>query len=293
MSEKTEKKSQKKHDPQKLSAKWFQDPIKSKYVSGTVGDIYFICKVCQEKYKCDSFYGHCLMHENQPNVKKDENQALIPQFSMKNIEREQFEFLLIKFIVANNLPFSLVDSLIILLKALKNQDMIRQVDFSKIDRRRAVTMTNKCISQSIKEKIEKEMDSYFYHLIIDEVSDKFGKGYLGIFVRFLEENKPMTKFYRLIKLEDSATGEELISILKKIVLCSKKREKNLISLITDGATAMCGENKGVSTRIAEIVPDLFWLQCICHCIHLTISTACANAMATIRAFAQSLSPMYK
>ena len=76
-------------------------------------------------------------------------------------------------------------------------------------------------------------------------------------VRFLEEDKPSTKFYRLIKLEDNATGEELFNILKKNVLMNENRKKKLISLITDGASGMCGKEQGVATRVAEIVPDLF------------------------------------
>ena len=49
----TEKKSAKKHTAQKLSAKWLTDHKKSKYVS----------KICQEKLKCESFYGHFALHE--------------------------------------------------------------------------------------------------------------------------------------------------------------------------------------------------------------------------------------
>ena len=136
--------------------------VKSKYISGKVGDLSFTCKVCQERLKCESFYGHCALHENQSTKNKDESQPLISDFSMKNIQREQFEFELIKFIVANNLSFSLIEPLISFLKTLKDQDFIRQVDFSKIDRSRGSIMVNKCISTSIRESIEKKLT---HHLI--------------------------------------------------------------------------------------------------------------------------------
>ena len=52
---------------------------------------------------------------------------------------------------------------------------------------------------------------------------------------------------------------------------------------------MCGKEQGVATRVAEIVPNLFWLQCICHCLHLSMSTACTNSMGSTTNFLQEIS----
>ena len=157
------------------------------------------------------------------------DQPLISNFSMKNIERERFEFEIIKFVVGNNLSFSLIETLMSLFKTFQEEDLLRQVNFSKLDRKRGSIIANVYISDFIKKIIEMKMDTGFYHLIIDEVSDRFGKGYLGISVRFLDENlKPSTKFYRLIKLEDDSSGEALFSILMSTILFTEKRRKNFV-----------------------------------------------------------------
>ncbi len=59
----TEKKVTRK--PQTLSGKWLADPVKSKYVSGNVGDKDFLCKACQVKYSCESFYDHLKWHQSK------------------------------------------------------------------------------------------------------------------------------------------------------------------------------------------------------------------------------------
>ena len=59
--------------------------------------------------------------------------------------------------------------------------------------------------------------------------------------------------------------------------------------VTDGAGNMAGEEKGVASRIAQIVPDLFWFHCIYHCINLTIRTTCTNAAEDMTRFVQEIS----
>ena len=46
-----------------LSKVWLTDPIKGKYISGEVGDIDFICEICQCKLKCESAYDRVNWHE--------------------------------------------------------------------------------------------------------------------------------------------------------------------------------------------------------------------------------------
>jgi len=211
--------------------------------------------------------------------KEDAGQQTIETFSMKNIERQKYDFSLTKFIIQNNLSFSIVEPLVILLKTLKDEDLLRQCDFSKIDCTRARVIGNQCIALAIKEKMENLMDKSYYHLIIDEVSDRFGTGYLGISVRYLDEQYcPRSKLYRLIPLEDNSTGEKLYEILTETVLHSQRRKNNLISMVTDGAGAMAGRLKGLHTRVAQSIDHLFWLQCVCHCLDLVMDTACQNTV---------------
>ena len=105
--------------PQILSQKWLHDPIKSKYVLDEVGDLFFTCRLCQYKLACSSLYDHIDMHEKRvQNSNSDSSQPAITGFSMKNIQKQQFEFEITKFIVCNNLSFSIVDELMKLLSSV-------------------------------------------------------------------------------------------------------------------------------------------------------------------------------
>ena len=168
-----------------------------------------------------------------------------------------------------------------LIKNLSREDLIRQSSFSKLDPTRAKTIITEGVSKQIKRTIENIMDTNYYHLIIDEVSDRYGTGYLGISVRFLDNSTPITRFYRLIKLDTDSSGKELYDILCETILLNDIRKNNLIALCTDGASNMCGENKGVATRIAQVVPHLFWLHCTSHCFNLIIEKASSACLGDI------------
>lgn len=268
------------HIAQKLSKKWLTDPIKKKYVSGKEGDEKFVCIVCQESFSCESVYDHVKMHENKLNELKnlEPSQQTIDNLSIIDTQRQQYEFQVTKFILSNNLPFSITEPLVELFKKLKENDLIRQCNFSKLDRTRARTIATECFSEEIQEKLEEIMDNNFFHLIIDEVSDGYGNGYLGISIRYLNNNVPITQLYKLIKLEDNYTGEGICQMLEETILFSEVRKHHLISLITDGASNMCGEYKGVSSLLAKSVKHLFWLHCVSHCLNLILENAATNTM---------------
>ena len=281
------------HNAQTLSAKWLKDPIKSKYISGSEGDKKFTCLICQKTLSCESAYDHVSWHQSQGSCQETPNQSKIEEYSQKNMQRQTYEFKLAKFISCHNLSFSLIEPLTSFMKELSVDEIIRQSNFSSIDRTRARVIVNEGISMSIKSQLETKMDTSYYHLIIDEVSDRFGNGYLGISIRYLDTDlSPRTRFYRLIKLKTDCTGEELHKILDETVLFSRIRENNLISIITDGAPAMAAENKGVATRIASSVKHLFWLHCTCHCFNLIIDKASSTCISNIITLVKEISATF-
>ena len=282
-----------KHKTLKFSTKWLTDPIKSKYVTGNKGDEVFTCKICQRKFKCESIYDHIKMHEKKQNSTALEPQKGLNLLALENAQRQKYEFEVSKFIFSNSLSFSLVEPLVELLKTLKKDDLIRQAHFSKIDRKRMGIIGKNCISNTIRKKIEKIMDNQFYHLIIDEASDGYGNSYLGINVRYLDEKLILkTTLYKLVHLEDDCSADKLTSILNKTVIISQKRKKNLISLITDGASTMAGPYTGVAAQIASSITHLFWLHCICHCLDLILEKSSSNVMGSIVQFVKEISSTF-
>ena len=67
------------------------------------------------------------------NLLSNQNQLQpnISEFSMKNTEREKYEFDFLKFMTGDNFSFSLIEPFVDLLKTLKSEDLIRQTDSKK------------------------------------------------------------------------------------------------------------------------------------------------------------------
>ena len=105
------------------------------------------------------------------------------------------------------------------------------------------------------------MDQTYNHLLIDEVSDRYRNGFLGISIKFLDEKlTPKTHLYRLVNLEDDCSAKALFNVIKNSVLTSKTRKDNLVGLVINGAEVIAGERSGVAIRIAQEAPHLFWFQ---------------------------------
>jgi len=282
------------HKTQKLSKNWLTDPVKSKYVSGEIGDIEFTCKICQRKFKCESCYDHIKWHEkNSTQLPKDPSQKTLNAEITQNLHRQKYELEITKFIFTNNLPFNVVDPLIELLKTVKKDDVIRQCDFSKIDRKHISVIGSECLAKTIKHDLEKIMDNRHFCVLIDEVSDGYGNGYLGISIKWLDDDLNSTiKFYRLINLENDYSAEKIAGIIATNVLISEKRRNNLIALTTDGASTMAGSKTGVGVKTVEIVKHLFWLHCICHCFDLILDKATSNTISEISIFVKDVSKTF-
>ena len=124
-----------------------------------------------------------------------------------------------KFIFINNLPFNVVDPLVELLKTVKKDDLIRQSDFSKIDRKHISIIGSECLAKAMKHNLEQITDSRYFCVLIDEVSDGYGNGYLGLSIKWLDDNlKPNIKLYRLINPHDDCFAERITGIIVDNVL---------------------------------------------------------------------------
>ena len=97
-----------------------------------------------------------------------------------NKDCQLYEFEALKFVVCNKLPFSTIDSLIELLKNLYRKGLIIQSCFSSLDRTKGREIVSNVITEQIKKELELITDNNFFNLVVDEVSGRFGKEYLGI-----------------------------------------------------------------------------------------------------------------
>ena len=95
-------------------------------------------------------------------------------------------------------------------------------------------------------------------------------------VRFLPSDlsEPVTKLYRLLPVEDGK-ADGLFQALGLALEEDGILWEQIVGYASDGENLMQGQNNSFLTRMKEMVPDLFVLECFCHSFHLVAEHACA------------------
>lgn len=193
---------------------------------------------------------------------KDVNQDIDAKESSKLLK-----FKLSKFLVDNQLPYSLIVNLIELIHNVNTEFADDVIQNTNCSRPAATQIITKCISAAIKEEVFQEMTSSPYSLAIDECSDVYGSSYFSVCAKYIKPNQrePVTKLVSVIQLTDSQTGEYLYNTLKKAVLSKHSHlEKNLIAVVTDQGRNMSSQNKGLMGRLQKDYPYIITCNDLSH-----------------------------
>ncbi|MCO5556716.1 hypothetical protein L7F22_010267 [Adiantum nelumboides] len=134
--------------------------------------------------------------------------------------------------------------------------------------------------------------SPFFSLMLDESTDIGNKQNLIVYVSYLEQCEPVTKFLGLIELENGTSAcmyETCMDFLSKYGLDISK----MICFGSDGASSMVGCRNGLSTRLKRENPFMTNIHCIAHRTSLCLADAvkefqvaqdidtCMNSIASI------------
>ncbi|XP_049958180.1 SCAN domain-containing protein 3-like [Schistocerca serialis cubense] len=108
---------------------------------------------------------------------------------------------------------------------------------------------------------------------------------MTIFVRFFDiENKIFREeLLAILPLKGNTRREDLFKAIDEFINNSNIRFGKLVSLSTDGASAMIGKEKGAVTKIRDQNPGLISNQCIIHQTAL-----CGKLSATLKEVMHSL-----
>uniref|UniRef100_A0A8D8UUY3 Zinc finger BED domain-containing protein 5 n=1 Tax=Cacopsylla melanoneura TaxID=428564 RepID=A0A8D8UUY3_9HEMI len=136
----------------------------------------------------------------------------------------------------------------------------------------AVQCSNNIISdriQKISDHIEDESvrrlrESDFFALQMDESTDVAGLSILLVFARYRHTNTIHEGLLLCKSLELHTTGEEIFELIDKYFKCHNIPWEKCADVCTDGAAAMVGKMKGVTSRIIEVNPNCTRSHCILH-----------------------------
>nr|XP_006822890.1 PREDICTED: zinc finger protein 862-like [Saccoglossus kowalevskii] len=134
------------------------------------------------------------------------------------------------------------------------------------------------IGESIRRHVADSInESGLYSVLIDSSTDRAVVEEEIIYVRMLEDCRPVTKFLSLQAMP-RGTAESIITAIDagfrvEMGLGGNEWRERLVAMASDGAAVMVGNRSGVMTRIRQDVPHLVSVHCTAHRLELCLKTA--------------------
>ncbi|XP_068250343.1 zinc finger protein 862-like [Palaemon carinicauda] len=188
------------------------------------------------------------------------------------------------FIAENNLPFSLSKSLVDLIKATcpnnsAENNMLHELKMS------ATKCTN-IIRQGLGFRFSKELIDRLkvtkFSIIPDETTDVSGDKQLAICVVYFDYEKfeSVTSFFDMVNVHKC----DSVSLYEAIKKCFEDKSIPLINIIgfsSDTCNVMFGETLSVVALMKSEFPNITFVKCNCHMIHLCMSHACLKLSTSL------------
>lgn len=205
------------------------------------------------------------------------------------------EIKLASFLAEHNIAFLVIDHLEPLLKSIFPDSEICQK--IKMKRTKATNIIKHVIAPVEKKALSNDLNSTKFSVMIDESTDIACVSSMCVVVRYNKDNGVVTKFWDLLPIyniknpEQINAGATAENIFINVINSFKKHNVNVDNIIgfgSDGCSTMMGKNNSVSTRMKEMFPGVFVMQCICHSIHLCSSEACKSLPRRLEDFARNV-----
>ena len=108
----------------------------------------------------------------------------------------------------------------------------------------------------------------YFSTMMDESVDISRHEQLSLVVRYNDDQFYVYECFVGFHRASSTTGEALFKLLVTWLKQLDLDINNIVGQCFDGASAMCGIYKGVSTRLLQIVPTALYVHCNGHILNL-------------------------
>ena len=237
------------------------------------------CKVCKTHLSCAKTA--LVRHKDSSTHKKQQQMVSNLQQSYPTVtslfasqtKPARIEIKLCAFIAENNLPISLSEDLVTLLKNLFSSEVSLQN--VKLGKQKVTNVIRQVLGfYSIKEVITK-LKANPFSLIIDETTDRSTMTQLAILGTYFDEVsfKLDTFLIDLVTLPDGTAT----TIYESVIKCLSDKSipmGNVIGFSSDTCNVMFGKNHSVAQMLVKDYPWIMAVKCSCHMIHLCSSYAC-------------------
>lgn len=197
------------------------------------------------------------------------------------------ELQILMFIIEHNLPFVLIDSLVLLIKSVASDSLL--VKELQMGRTKATETTCGILLEESNSIISNILQTQKFSLIIDETTDISTTKCLALIVRFYDFKikKVRDRFLALIAL-NTADSKAIFEAIVNLFDSLKIPFENLVGFASDNAAVMIGHFNGVKKLLLEKNPHIFSMRCICHSLHLMSSAAAKSIPHKIEILARNI-----
>jgi len=175
----------------------------------------------------------------------------------------KLKFQICKFIIDHQLPFSISQDLLELIKKSANE-FYSGINACNLDRNKASEIIRECICPVLRTEILNQLNSSPFSISVDESTDIHGTSYLAVSATYLPhiENdgrvsfkEPVSSLVSVIELDESHDGETLYQkLLEEFFSLTPLLEENCIGIACDQGSNLNGKGKGLSGRLCSDYP---------------------------------------
>jgi len=252
----------------------------------------YYCKVCKQSFAASikDAKRHSMTSKHKDHLERIEkkNVESITDFT-KAVKTAELR--LVAYIVEHNLPFSAIEHLPHLIRAVGND--INVMNAIKVGRTKCTAIIKNVLGTCSFNSLVEELRNSQFSLMIDESTDAGTIKHLALVVRVQEEDKTVDKFLHLLSISDASAKAMFNEIVDFFVKNDIPYEKNMVGFASDGANVMMGRHNSVVELFKKTIPSLFVLKCSCHSFALCVSYACKKIPEEVELLVRQLHNYFK
>eukprot|EP00794_Sanderia_malayensis_P011694 gene11694-12910_t len=276
---------------QKFRTEWLSDSaFKAWLVAPRPGSRDASCKFCQKTVSCSktSLQRHSETSQHMKAASSSTKQRSLAACIQNQVERNTYKettaVQVASFISENNLPVTLSETLLNLIKARapKNAKETNSLKEMHMAATKCTNVIRQATGLYHTKQLVDILRSHKFSIIPDETTDISSEKQLGICIMYMDEEEftPVTRFFDMISVDDGGA----MGLHKAIKQAFEEKGipiSNIIGFSSDTCNVMFGEFNGLATLMSKDIPGLVAIKCSCHMIHLCASHACLKLSTSL------------
>lgn len=234
------------------------------------------CKLCEKLLTCSKtgINRHALSRKHQEKAKTASTCSIrqIMQQATTADTTTSMELKLCAFITQHNLPLSISEDMVALLRSLfPNDAALKNV---RLGKQKATNIVRQVLGFDYLKEMVSLLRSHFFSVIIDEATDQSTKKQLAIVATFFDMEKFEMQYWLADMLEtEDGSAAGIYSKMKEAFSDLGIPMSNVIGYSSDTTNVMFGPYNSVSQLLKSEFNFVQVVKCSCHLIHLVASKA--------------------